>query len=408
MPLSLDKIKKAHEGMASVLKPTLLMKSDFLSEDFSADIYIKPENLQRTGAFKIRGAFNKLATLSDDQKQKGIVAASAGNHAQGVALAARLICDSGTSLCPVVTIVMPETTPLIKVENTKRLGARVVLKGDTYDDACLEALRIEREEGAVFVHPFNDYDVIAGQGTIGIEILDELPEADIVIVPVGGGGLISGIAAAIKQVSPNVKVIGVEPEGAACMKAALDACKIVDLEDVNTIADGVAVKTAGDITYKLVKEYVDKIITVTDTEIMEALLLLIEREKLISENAGALSIAALKHVDIKDKKVVSLVSGGNIDVITVSEMLTHGLIARGRLFSFVIELHHKPGELLKVARILAERKANVIQLVHNQFRNPGRFKSVQLEVTVETNGLKHVQEISDTFTKEGYHFEIVQ
>lgn len=408
MPLSIDNIKAAAEKMKKALKSTSLVRSDFLSDEFNADIFIKPENFQRTGAFKIRGAFNKLATLKDEEKQKGIVAASAGNHAQGVALAARMICDSGEGICPMVTIVMPETTPLIKVENTRSLGARVVLKGDTYDDACEEALRIEREEGAVFVHPFNDYDVIAGQGTIGVEILEEIPDADIIIVPVGGGGLISGIAAAVKQINPMVKVIGVEPEGAACMKAALDAQKIVDLDEVNTIADGVAVKTAGDITYSLCKEYVDDIIAVSDTEIMEALLLLIEREKMISENAGALSIAALKHLDIKSKKVVSLVSGGNIDVITVSEMLTHGLIARGRLFSFVIELHHKPGELLKVARILAEKKANVIQLVHNQFRNPGRFKSVQLEVTVETNGLKHVKEIQEVFTNEGYHFEIIQ
>lgn len=408
MPLNIENIKSALIKMEKILKPTKLMKSDFLSDDFEANIFIKPENLQRTGAFKIRGAFNKLATLDDEQKKRGIVAASAGNHAQGVALAAKMICDSSEGICPIVTIVMPETTPLIKVENTRSLGARVVLKGDTYDDACAEALRIEREEGAVFVHPFNDYDVIAGQGTIGLEILEELPDADIVIVPVGGGGLVSGIAAAIKQVSPNVKVIGVEPEGAACMKAAINANSVIDLKEVNTIADGVAVKTVGDKTFELVKEFVDEIVTVSDTEIMEALLLLIEREKLISENAGALSVAALKHLDIKGKKVVPLVSGGNIDVITVSEMLTHGLIARGRLFSFVIELHHKPGELLKVAKILADKKANVIQLVHNQFRNPGRFKSVQLEVTVETNGLKHVQEIQEVFTREGYHFEIIQ
>lgn len=408
MPLSIEKIEAASLGLKKVLKSTSLIKSDFLSSEFSADVFIKPENLQRTGAFKIRGAFNKISTLSNEQKSKGIVAASAGNHAQGVALAAKLVCESGSDICPIVTIVMPETTPLIKVENTKSLGAKVVLKGDTYDDAYGEALRIEREEGAVFVHPFDDYDVIAGQGTIGLEILEECKDADVVIVPIGGGGLISGIAAAIKQKSPGTKVVGVEPEGAACLKAAIDNGGVVDLDDVNTIADGVAVKRAGDITYSLIKEFVDEIVTVNDTEIMEALLLLIEREKIISENAGALSVAALKHLDIKDKKVVSLVSGGNIDVITISEMLNHGLIARGRLFSFVVELHHKPGELLKVAEILAKRKANVIQLVHNQFRNPGRFKSVHLEVTVETNGLAHVKEITDAFTKAGYHYEVIK
>ncbi len=407
MMIPLEEFQKAEKRLKKVLKSTSLIYSDFLSEEFEADIYIKPENLQRTGAFKIRGAFNKIAELTAEERQRGIVTASAGNHAQGVALAARLFedMDSGATTC--ATIVMPETTPLIKVDATKKLGAKVVLFGDSYDDAYAEARRIEKQDGAVFVHPFNDPAVITGQGTIGLEILEECADADIIFVPTGGGGLLAGVATAVKAVNPNVKVIGVEPEGAACVTDSLNAAELVELDHVDTIADGVAVKLAGDLSFDIIKESVSDMITVSDTEIMEALLILIERQKLISENAGALSVAALNHYDVKDKKVVCLVSGGNIDVITISEMLNRGLISRGRLFSFGVELHHKPGELLKISSILAEHKANIIQLDHNQFRNPTRFKSVRLEVTVETNGIDHVKEIIEALSEAGYDLDTV-
>ncbi len=407
MELSPASFQEARKRLKGILKPTPLIFSEYLSEEYGATVYIKPENLQRTGAFKIRGAYNKIAELTPEQRHRGIVTASAGNHAQGVALAAKLFCQQEEGSDTHATIVMPETTPLIKVEATEKLGARVVLSGDTYDDAYAEARRIEEEEGAVFVHPFNDLSVIAGQGTIGLEILEECPDVDIIFVPAGGGGLRAGVATAVKHLAPHVRVVGVEPDGAAGVTKSLKAGKLVDLADVDTIADGVAVKVTGDVSFDLIKESVSDMITVPDTEIMQALLILIERQKVISENAGALSVAALSHYDIKDKKVVSLVSGGNIDVITISEMLTRGLISRGRLFSFSVELHHKPGQLLIISKILADLKANVIKLDHDQFHNPSRFKSVRLAVTVETNGNSHVEKIVKALRDAGYTLEIL-
>lgn len=402
MRITLEQFRQAEERLSKILKPTNLIYSDYLSEEYEADIYIKPENLQRTGAFKIRGAFNKIAGLTAEERKRGIVTASAGNHAQGVALAARLFCEMDEGSCARATIVMPETTPLIKVENTEKLGARVVLHGDSYDAAYAEARRIEEQEGAVFVHPFNDLAVITGQGTIGIEILEELPDADIIFVPTGGGGLLAGVASAVKLLNPNVKVVGIEPDGAAGLTRSHEAGKLVELDHVETIADGVAVQLSGDLCFEIIEESGADMITAPDTDIMKALLVLIERQKLIAENAGALSVAALEHYDVKGKKVVCLVSGGNIDVMTVSEMINRGLIFRGRLFSFGVELHHKPGELLKVSQILADKKANVVKLDHDQFHNPSRFKSVRLDVTVETNGKRHVQEIVDALESAGY------
>jgi threonine dehydratase len=403
--LPINKIEEAAIRLQNILVPTPLIFSDFLSEEHDCELYIKPENLQRTGAFKIRGSYNKIASLKETVLEKGIVAASAGNHAQGVALAAKSICDPSKGSCPLVTIVMPETTPYIKVEGTQKLGAKVVLSGDNYDEAYAEARRIETEDGALFVHPFDDLDVIAGQGTIGLEILEELDDIDMVIVPIGGGGLIAGIAAAIKQVKPEIEVVGVEPEGAASMTLSLKYGEVTELEEVNTIADGVAVKRVGDLPFALITKYVDKIVTVSDTEIMDALLVLMERQKLVAENAGACSVAALKKIDTKGKRVVSLVSGGNIDVITISEMLNRGMVSRGRLFSFSVELQHKPGELLKISSILAEAKANIVKLDHDQFHNPARFKSVRLAVTVETNGISHVNNIVESLEFEGYVVE---
>ncbi len=388
--------------MQTILKPTSLLFSEFLSEEYNAEIYIKPENLQRTGSFKIRGAFNRIAGLSSSQRKNGIVTASAGNHAQGVALAAKLFCEQDKECCARATIVMPETTPLIKVEATEKFGGDVILHGDTYDEAYAEARRIESRYGSVFVHPFNDLEVIIGQGTIGLEILEECQDVDIVFVPVGGGGLLAGVAAAITSVQPSVQVIGVEPEGAAGITESKRVGSIVALDHVDTIADGVAVKTSGDLCLEIIQDTVAGMVTAPDTGIMQALLLLMERQKLVAENAGALSVAGLEHFDVAGKKIVCLVSGGNIDVLTLSEMINRGLVSRGRLFSFTVELLHKPGELLKISSILAKHKANVVKLDHDQFHNPSRFKSVHLEVTVETNGRKHVDEIVAALLGEGY------
>ncbi|GAU79749.1 threonine ammonia-lyase [Fusibacter sp. 3D3] len=388
-------ITEAMARLKPVINETRLIYSDIFSQEFSNQIYIKPENLQKTGSFKIRGAFNMIAQLDDDSLKKGVVASSAGNHAQGVALAAQ------TAGCQ-ATIVMPTATPLIKVNATKAYGAEVVLHGDCYDEAYDKACEIQREMGYTFIHPFNDHDVIAGQGTIGIEILNELPDADYVLVPVGGGGLIAGVAYAVKSINPNCKVFGVEPEGAMSMKASLDKGSVVKLENIHTIADGVAVKAVGNLPFDISNQYVDGIIAVNDYDIMEAFLLLIEKHKIVAENAGALTIAALKNFKVKGKKIVCILSGGNIDVVTVSAMINKGLSSRGRIFCFSVELPDTPGQLLKISQVLSDLKANVIKLDHNQFMNLDRFMHVQLQVTVETNGHDHIQQISDELHKIGY------
>lgn len=402
MSIPLKQFQEAGERLKAILKPTSLIYSEFLSQEYAADIYIKPENLQLTGSFKVRGAYNRIAGLSSEQRTHGIVTASAGNHAQGVALAAQLFCSTDTDCCARATIVMPLTTPLIKVEATQKLGAEVILHGDNYDEAYDEARRIEKEHGAIFVHPFNDLEVIIGQGTIGLEIVDECRDADMVFVPVGGGGLLAGVAAAIKAVAPAIQVVGVEPDGAAGITESQRKGSLVELDTVDTIADGVAVKTSGDLCLEIIQDTVDTMVTAPDTDIMQALLILMERQKLVAENAGALSVAGLGHADVKGKKVVCLVSGGNIDVLTMAEMINRGLISRGRLFSFSVELLHKPGELLKISSILAAHNANVVKLVHDQFHNPARFKSVRLDVTVETNGRAHVEEIVAALSGAGY------
>lgn len=407
--IPLSSFQKAAEHLKGVLNPTSLIFSEYLSQENSAQVYIKPECLQRTGAFKIRGAYHKIIGLSKDQLKKGIVTASAGNHAQGVALASKMVSltlfGKEKSKRVRTIIVMPETTPFIKVEATENLGAEVVLFGNSYDEAYSKACELRDSEGAELVHPFDDKDIITGQGTIGLEILEEHPDVDFILVPVGGGGLLAGITQAVKAINPNVKVIGVEPTGAACMKTSLEQNQTATLLNVDTIADGVAVAKPGESCFHLVKDSVHSLITVSDQSIMESMLFLIEKHKLICENAGALSIAGLSQLDLKDKKVVSVVSGGNIDVITISEMLNRGMVERGRLFSFSVELLHKPGELLKISQILADHKANVIKLDHNQFRNPGRFKSVTLDVTVETNGREHVKRIVSALNSQGYQIE---
>ena len=395
----LEAFIKAKEKLSKVLLKTSLIHSPIFSKEAGNEVYIKPENLQKTGSFKIRGAYNKITNLSDEEKKKGVIASSAGNHAQGVAYGAK---ESGIK----AVIVMPKSTPLIKVESTKQYGAEVVLHGDVYDDAFKKAKELEEKEGYIFVHPFDDEDVIHGQGTIALEILEELPETDIILVPIGGGGLISGIACAAKILKPEIKIIGVEPEGAASAYEAIKENKVVELKEANTIADGTAVKKIGDLNFEYIKKYVDKIITVSDYELMEAFLLLVEKHKIIAENSGILSIAATKKLKEKNKKVVSVISGGNIDVLMISSMINKGLIRRDRIFNFTVSIPDKPGELAKVVDLIAEQGANVIKLEHNQFKNLSRFKDIELQITVETNGSEHVQNLTQAFEEKGY--EIVR
>ena len=386
---------EAKERLHTVTVKTKLLHSDVFSEESGNDVYIKPENLQITGSFKVRGSYNKISKLSDEEKKRGVITASAGNHAQGVALAAKRLGIKAV-------IVMPQHTPLIKVNATKAYGAEVVLAGEIYDDAYAKACELQEKEGYVFVHPFDDDDVIEGQGTIALEVLDELPDCDAILVPIGGGGLVSGIAEAAKLKNPTIKIIGVEPAGAASALAALDADEPVRLKEVSTIADGTAVGLIGSNTYDYIKQYVDEIITVTDYELMDAFLLLVEKHKLVAENAGILSLAGLKKLNFRGKKVVSIVSGGNIDVLTISSMINKGLIVRGRIFTFSVNLPDKPGQLVFVSELLARQDANVIKLEHNQFKNLDRFHEVELQVTVETNGEEHIQRIIDDFASHGY------
>ena len=395
----LEAFIKAKEKLSKVLLKTSLIHSPIFSKEAGNEVYIKPENLQKTGSFKIRGAYNKITNLSDEEKKKGVIASSAGNHAQGVAYGAK---ESGIK----AVIVMPKSTPLIKVESTKQYGAEVVLHGDVYDDAFKKAKELEEKEGYIFVHPFDDEDVIHGQGTIALEILEELPETDIILVPIGGGGLISGIACAAKILKPEIKIIGVEPDGAASAYEAIKEDKVVELKEANTIADGTAVKKIGNTTFEYIKKYVDEIITVSDYELMEAFLLLVEKHKIIAENSGILSLAALKKLKEKNKKVVSVVSGGNIDVLMISSMINKGLIRRDRIFNFSVNIPDKPGELAKVVDLIAQQGANVVKLEHNQFKNLSRFKDIELQITVETNGSEHIQKLTQAFEKKGY--EIVR
>lgn len=390
-------IEKAAAHLEGILSKTNLIHSSFLSKEYGNNIYLKPENLQITGSFKIRGAYNKIINLTENEKSHGIIASSAGNHAQGVAY-------SGEKLGIPSYIVMPNVTPLIKIEGTRSYGAEVIVYGNIYDEAYEKAMELSESEGYTFVHPFNDYDVIHGQGTIGLEIVRELESVEEILVPVGGGGLVAGIALAVKALNPNIRVIGVEPEGAKAMKASIDSKELVQLSSVNTMAEGVAVKTPGDIPFEIVKEYVDDIVIVSEADIMEASLLLFEKHKLIAETAGVLPIAALKNINSKGKNIVSLLSGGNIDVVTISSVINKGLIARGRILCFTVDLPDKPGQLLKVAQILADLGANVIQLDHNQFKAIDRFMNVQLEIIVETNGHLHIQRILETLSREGFPY----
>lgn len=386
---------EARERLGTVIEKTKIIYSGIFSDESGNEVYIKPENLQRTGSFKVRGAYNKIAKLSDEEKAKGVIAASAGNHAQGVALAAQKLGIKAV-------IVMPKHSPLIKVEATKKFGAEVILVGDVYDDAYKYARELQEKEGYTFVHPFDDEDVIEGQGTIALEVLEEVPDADMILVPIGGGGLVSGVACAAKLKNPLIKIIGVEPEGAASALAAVKNNQVVALDEANTIADGTAVKRIGDTTFDYIKKYVDDIVTVSDYELMETFLLLVEKHKLVAENSGILSIAGLKKLKVKNKKIVSILSGGNIDVLTISSMINKGLINRKRIFTFSVDLPDKPGQLVAVSEILAAQNANVVRLEHNQFKNLNRFHDVELQVTVETYGEEHINKIVEVLNEKGY------
>ena len=393
--MKLQDFTTAREHLQKVLLPTHLIYSPIFSEESGNQIYIKPENLQKTGAFKIRGAYNKINKLTEEEKKRGVIASSAGNHAQGVAYAAR---ELGIK----AVIVMPKTTPVIKVQSTKKYGAEVVLYGDVYDDAYQKAKELEAQEGYVFVHPFDDIDVLEGQGTIALEILEEMPDAEVIVVPIGGGGLISGIAAAAKMIKPDIKIIGVEPSGAASATEALKKNKVVTLPEANTIADGTAVKRIGDLTFNCIKQYVDEVVTVDDYELTEAFLLLAEKHKIIAENSGILPLAALKKLSERDKKVVPVVSGGNIDVLMISSMIGKGLISRDRIFNFAVSIPDRPGELAKITHIIADVGANIVKLAHNQFKNLSRFRDKEVLITVETNGTDHIQALVEAFAAKGY------
>ena len=393
--LTLKEFKEARSVLSGVIRNTSLVYSTAFSKTTGNHVYIKPENMQVTGAYKIRGAYYKISTLTEEEKAKGLVTASAGNHAQGVAYAAQ---QAGVS----ATIVMPTTTPLVKVNNTKDYGAKVVLHGETFDDAAELAAKLSAEEGLTYVHPFNDPAIATGQGTISYEIFQDLPDVDVILVPIGGGGLATGVSTLAKLLNPNVTVIGVEPTGAASMKASLDAGHVVTLDKVETIADGVAVKTPGDQIFPYIQQNIDDIITIDDDELVDAFLDMMEKHKMIVENAGLLPIAALNHLKCKGKNVVPVLSGGNMDVITVASLVQHGLINRGRVFTFSVQLPDRPGELLRVAQIVAEANGNVIQLEHNQFVNINRQSGVELRVTLEAFGHTHKRAILDAMCAAGY------
>lgn len=399
--LTLDKFEEASEKVKEVTLETKLVYSDYLSDQTGNKVYLKPENMQFTGAYKVRGAYYKISTLSEEERQRGLITASAGNHAQGVAYAAK--CYG----CKAV-IVMPTTTPLIKVNRTKSYGAEVVLYGDVYDEACAHALELAEKNGYTFIHPFDDLAVATGQGTIAMEIFKELPLVEYILVPIGGGGLATGVSTLAKLLNPKIKVIGVEPAGANCMQASFAAGKVTTLPTVNTIADGTAVKTPGSKIFPYIQKNLDDIITVTDDELIVSFLDMVENHKMIVENSGLLTVAALKHLNVKDKRVVSILSGGNMDVITMSSVVQQGLIFRDRIFTVSVLLPDKPGELAKVSETLAKEQGNVIKLEHNQFVSTNRNAAVELRITLECFGTDHKKQIIKALEKAGYKPKIVR
>lgn len=399
--LTLEAFEEASKKVKEVTQETKLIYSPYFSSECGNEVWLKPENMQRTGAYKVRGAYYKISTLTDEERARGLITASAGNHAQGVANAAKVYGVHAT-------IVMPTTTPLIKVERTKDLGAEVVLAGNVYDEAYEEAMRLAEEQGLTFIHPFNDLAVATGQGTIAMEIVQELPLVDIILAPIGGGGLITGVATLAKLLNPRITVIGVEPAGAACMKASLEAGHVVKLPSANTIADGTAVLEPGDKIFPYVQQNVDNIITVTDDEIIVSFLDMVENHKMVVENSGLLTVAALKHLDCKDKKVAAILSGGNMDVTTMASVVQHGLIQRDRIFTVSLLLPDRPGELVRVAQAIADHKGNVVRLDHNQFVTANRNAAVELRVTIEAFGTAHKNEIVSALEDAGFQPRVIQ
>ena len=393
--LTLPAFEAACEAVKKVTQETRLIYSKYFSDHTGNKVYFKPENMQLTGAYKLRGAYYTIGTLTDEERQRGLITASAGNHAQGVAYAAQ--CYGVKAV-----IVMPTTTPLIKVERTKAYGAEVVLYGDVYDQACEKAYELAAKNGYTFIHPFDDLRVATGQGTIAMEVIQDLPLVDYILVPIGGGGLATGVSTLAKMLKNNIKVIGVEPSGAACMKASLENGRVTTVSPVNTIADGTAVQTPGTKIFPYIQQNLDGIITVDDEELVVAFLDMVENHKMVVENSGLLTVAALKHLDVKGKKVVSILSGGNMDVITMSSVVQNGLIARDRIFTISVLLPDKPGELVRVSQVIADKRGNVIKLDHNQFFSTNRTAAVELKITLEAFGTEHKKEIIQALEDAGY------
>lgn len=398
--LSLEKFEEAADKVQEVTLKTNLVYSEYFSGQTGNKVYLKPENMQYTGAYKVRGAYYKISTLTQEERDKGLITASAGNHAQGVAYAAKIYGARAV-------IVMPTTTPLIKVNRTKSYGAEVVLYGDVYDEACAHAYELAAEHGYTFIHPFDDLEVATGQGSIAMEIIKELPTVDYILVPIGGGGLATGVSTLAKLLNPKIKVIGVEPAGANCLQESLKNDEVTTLSNVSTIADGTAVKTPGKLLFPYLKENLDDVITVEDDELIVAFLDMVENHKMVVENSGLLTVAALKHLNVKNKKIVSILSGGNMDVITMSTVVRHGLIQRGRVFTVSVLLPDKPGELVRVSQVIAAKNGNIIKLDHNQFATTNRNAAVELRVTMEAYGHDHKQEIVDELKKQGFRPRLV-
>lgn len=399
--LTLEKFEEASEVVKKVTLETKLVYSDYLSEQTGNRVFLKPENMQFTGAYKVRGAYYKMSTLTDEERAKGLITASAGNHAQGVAYAAK--CYGARA-----TIVMPTTTPLMKVNRTKSYGAEVVLYGDVYDEACAKAYELAEEHGYTFIHPFDDLTVATGQGTIAMEIFKELPLVDYILVPIGGGGLATGVSTLAKLLNPKIKVIGVEPAGANCMQASLKEGKVTTLPSVSTIADGTAVKTPGAKLFPYIQQNIDDIITVEDQELVVAFLDMVENHKMVVENSGLLTVAAVKHLNVKDKRIVAILSGGNMDIITMSSVVQQGLIFRDRIFTVSVLLPDKPGELCRVSGVIAGESGNVIKLEHNQFVSTNRSAAVELRITLEAFGTEHKHQIIAALEREGYKPKLVR
>lgn len=399
--MTLERFEEASEVVKEVTLDTELIYSNYFSEQTGNKVYLKPENMQFTGAYKLRGAYYKISTLTEEERGRGLITASAGNHAQGVAYAAKCFGVKAT-------IVMPTTTPLIKVNRTKGYGAEVVLSGDVYDEACQKAYELAEEKGYTFIHPFDDLAVATGQGTIAMEIFKELPLVEYILVPIGGGGLATGVSVLAKLLNPKIKVIGVEPAGASCMQASIEAGKVTTLPGVSTIADGTAVKTPGEMIFPYIRENLDGIITVEDDELVVAFLDMVENHKMVVENSGLLTVAALRHLEVENKRVVAILSGGNMDVITMSSVVQQGLIFRDRIFTVSVLLPDKPGELSKVADAIAKEQGNVIKLEHNQFVSTNRNAAVELRITMEAFGTEHKGQIMGALEQRGYQPKLVR